>query len=162
MLAIPASRLGYRITSKFVRTYLARVFDNPSKVLTEEILRPEQQDPASFSDGILYIVAAQKRVALRYLEDGGYEMACPPLRAVLSIMAYGDYEGKPITDPSVRRLDAHTLEVDKPQELSINDLFERLSAQNIRIGSMRNKANRLEELFLKLVEQKKEGADAGA
>jgi hypothetical protein len=38
------------------------------------------------------------------MEDGGYEAACPPLRAVLSIMAYGNYEGKAITDPEVRGL----------------------------------------------------------
>lgn len=101
---IPASRLGYRITRKFVRTYLARVFDNPSKVFTEEILRPEQQDPESFADGILYIAEAQKRVAQQYMDDGGYELACPPLRAVLSIMSHGEYEGKTIADPEVRKL----------------------------------------------------------
>ena len=101
---IPASRLGYRITRKFVRTYLARVFDNPSKVFTDEILQPEQQDPAAFADGVLHIAEAQQRVARRYLEDGGYELACPPLRAVLSIMAHGDFEGKKITDPEVRNL----------------------------------------------------------
>ena len=36
-----ASRLGYRITAKFVHTYFGRVFDNPTAVFTEEILRPE-------------------------------------------------------------------------------------------------------------------------
>ncbi len=101
---IRASRLGYRITGKFVRTYLARIFNNPSKVFTEEILRPEAQDPVSFADGILQIAEAQQKVALRYMEDGGYELACPPLRAVLSIMAYGDFEGKTIADPDVRKL----------------------------------------------------------
>ena len=101
---IPASRLGYRITRKFVRQYLGRVFDNPSKVFTEDILKPELQDPASFADGILHIAEAQQRVAKHYMEDGGYELACPPLRAVLSIMVHGDYEGKSITDPEVRKL----------------------------------------------------------
>ena len=101
---IPASRLGYRITKKFVRTYLARVFDNPSKVFSDDILQPELQDPESFADGILHIAEAQKKVAMQYMEDGGYELACPPLRAVLSIMAFGDFEGKRITDPKVRDL----------------------------------------------------------
>ena len=101
---IPASRLGYRITDNFVRTYMARVFDNPSKVFTEAILRPETQDPASFADGILHIAEAQQRVAQRYLDDGGYELACPPLRAIVSILATGEYEGKKIDDPSVREL----------------------------------------------------------
>jgi hypothetical protein len=99
---IPASRLGYRITRKFVRTYLARIFDNPAKVFTDEILKPELQDPQSFADGILHITEAQKRVALRYMADGGYELACPPLQAILSIMAYGDYQGKSVTDPEIR------------------------------------------------------------
>ena len=91
---IPASRLGYRITRKFARTYLARVFDNPPKVLADEILRPELQDPESFADGVLHIAEAQQRVAQTYFEDGGYELACPPLQAVLSVMAHGEYQGK--------------------------------------------------------------------
>lgn len=101
---IPASRLGYRITRRFVRTYLARVFDNPAKVFTEEILQPEKQDLESFADGILHIAEAQQKVAARYMEDGGYELACPPLRAVLSILATGTYEGKTIDDPEVRSM----------------------------------------------------------
>ena len=101
---VPASRLGYRITDKFVRTYLARVFDNPSRVFSEEILRPELQDPESFADGVMHIAAAQKRVALLYMTDGGYEAACPPVRAILDIMAHGEHEGKTIDDPAIRQL----------------------------------------------------------
>ena len=99
---IPASRLGYRITRKFVRTFLARVFDNPSKVFTDEILKPELQDPESFADGILHIAEAQQRIAQRYREDGNFELACPPLQAILNIMATGQHEGKTIEDASVR------------------------------------------------------------
>ncbi|TWT79333.1 hypothetical protein CA13_07320 [Planctomycetes bacterium CA13] len=101
---VPASRLGYRITRKFVRTYLARVFDNPAKVFSEEILKPELQDHDSYVDGIRYIAEAQERVAKTYFEDGGFELACPPLQAILSIMAYGDFEGKTIDDPSIREM----------------------------------------------------------
>ena len=101
---IPASRLGYRITEKFVRIFLARIFDNPSKVFTEEILKPELQDPESFADGVLHIAEAQQRVASRYFEDHGYELACPPLKAVLSIMRHGEFEGKTIDDPQIRKL----------------------------------------------------------
>ncbi|WP_149496044.1 hypothetical protein [Roseiconus lacunae] len=106
--SIPASRLGYRITNRFVRKYMARIFDNPSKVFSEEILKPELQDMESFADGILHIAEAQQRVAKRYFEDGGYELACPPLRAILSILVEGTYEGKTIADPEVR--DLFTLE----------------------------------------------------
>ena len=101
---IPASILGYRITSKFARTYLARVFDNPSKVFSEEILKPELQDPDSFADGVLHIAEAQQRVAATYFEDGGYELACPPLQAILNIMAHGDHNGKTIADPEIREM----------------------------------------------------------
>ena len=107
-VTIPASRLGYRITMRFVRTYLARVFDNPSKVFSQEILKPERQDLESYADGILHIAEAQQKVAKRYMEDGGYELACPPLRAILSILATGEYEGKTAADPEVR--DLFTLE----------------------------------------------------
>ena len=103
-VTVPASRLGYRITEKFVRTYLGRVFDNPAKVFPEDILQPEKQDLDSYADGILHIAEAQQRVAMQYFEDGGYELACPPLRALLKIMAYGDCDGKTITDPEIRSL----------------------------------------------------------
>lgn len=51
-----------------------------------------------------------------------------------------------------RLIDAHTLEVDVPKETGLNNLFEQLSQQHIQVLSMRNKANRLEELFVRLVE----------
>jgi len=101
---IPASRLGYRMTEKFVRTYLARVFDNPSKVFPAEILQPESQDPDSFADGILHIAEAQQRVASRYFEDGSYEASCPPLQAVLSVLAHGNYRGLTAASPEFRAM----------------------------------------------------------
>ncbi|MGI1677517.1 MAG: ABC transporter ATP-binding protein [Cellvibrionaceae bacterium] len=48
--------------------------------------------------------------------------------------------------------DKHTLEVEVEKGKSLNELFEGLSKQNIHVVSMRNKANRLEELFVSLVE----------
>jgi hypothetical protein len=99
-----ASRLGWRITAKFVQTYLGRVFDTPSAVFTEEILRPELQDPAVFADGVANIVEAQRRVAHLYFEDGAIDDACPPLRALLHIMAHGHHEGKDASDPAIRAM----------------------------------------------------------
>jgi hypothetical protein len=84
---ILASRLGYRITRQFVSMFFGRVFDNPSKVFDDSILRPETQDREAFADGIKYITEAHQRVAAYYYEDGSYEMACPPLKALLDIMA---------------------------------------------------------------------------
>lgn len=101
---IPASRLGYRITSRFIRRYVGRVFDNPNKVFSDKILRPEKQDLDAFADGVLYISEAHERVAKLYFEDGSIDQACPPLRALLHIMAHGDYDGLKITDAKIREL----------------------------------------------------------
>ncbi|MCP9267646.1 ABC transporter ATP-binding protein [Xenorhabdus sp. XENO-1] len=49
-----------------------------------------------------------------------------------------------------RLVDAVTLEVDVKRGQGLNDLFSQLSMQGIQISSMRNKANRLEELFVGL------------
>ena len=49
-------------------------------------------------------------------------------------------------------VDDTTIEVTLGKEESLNHLFAHLSSQNIVIESMRNKSNRLEELFLELVE----------
>ena len=46
------------------------------------------------------------------------------------------------------------LEVEKGPDHDINDLFDELNRHGIRVVSMRNKANRLEELFMRLVENK--------
>jgi phosphoenolpyruvate carboxykinase (diphosphate) len=101
---IPASRLGYRITARFVRRYFGRVFDNPSKVFDERILCPEKQDLDSFADGILHIAEAQKRVAEIYLNDGSYKIACPPLQAILKIMAEGTWNGFGLNSHEVRQM----------------------------------------------------------
>lgn len=101
---VPVSRLGYRITSRFVRRYFGRVFDNPLKVFDEKILCPETQDLDSFLDGVLYIAEAQRRVAEIYFEDGSIEAAIPPLRALLEIMASGSWKGKSTHDHEFRSL----------------------------------------------------------
>ncbi|MDH4124150.1 MAG: ABC transporter ATP-binding protein [Gammaproteobacteria bacterium] len=53
-----------------------------------------------------------------------------------------------------RLLDNLELEVAKGPARSMNELFAQLAQQNIRVLSLRNKANRLEELFMRLVENK--------
>ncbi|GAB2497951.1 ABC transporter ATP-binding protein [Alkalibacterium psychrotolerans] len=47
-----------------------------------------------------------------------------------------------------------TLNVEVARDQGINDVFDQLSKQGIKVLSMRNKSNRLEELFLKLTEEK--------
>jgi len=101
---VAASRLGYRITLKFVETFFGRVFAEPRSVFTEEMLKPELQGREDYLDGIRNITQTQKSVALSYFEDGGIDLAIPPLKALLHIMAHGHFEGKTIHDPEVRGL----------------------------------------------------------
>jgi ABC-2 type transport system ATP-binding protein len=51
----------------------------------------------------------------------------------------------------VRRIDDLTLEVDVLRERNLNDVFAALTARGVQVLSMRNKANRLEEVFLRLI-----------
>ena len=57
-------------------------------------------------------------------------------------------------------LDESTLEVDIDRDESINSLFSELSSHGIQVSSMRNKTNRLEELFMNLVENSQAGDGA--
>ncbi len=99
---ILASRLGCRITEKFTREFLGRIFSNPETVFTPEMLRPENQGLDCFVAGVDNIVDTMKRVALNYFEDGSIEVACPPLKVLLHVMAHGHFEGKGIDAPELR------------------------------------------------------------
>jgi ABC-2 type transport system ATP-binding protein len=52
------------------------------------------------------------------------------------------------------RIDDHTLEAEVSKDQSLNGLFAQLAAQRLEVLSMRNKVNRLEEVFMRLVEHK--------
>ncbi|HXQ63551.1 MAG TPA: ABC transporter ATP-binding protein [Steroidobacteraceae bacterium] len=52
---------------------------------------------------------------------------------------------------AVTLIDDRTLEVEASKDRNLNDIFVRLAAQGIDVVSMRNKVNRLEELFMRLV-----------
>lgn len=130
--SVPASRLGYRITQKFVETFFGRVFAEPRSVFTEEMLRPELQGRADFVEAIRNIAGTQRQVALAYFEDGGIEAAIPPLRALLHIMAHGHYEGRDIHDPEIRRL------FDRESTLASDWYRERLQAKmDLRLRTIR-------------------------
>ncbi|MDR7120473.1 ABC transporter ATP-binding protein [Rheinheimera soli] len=64
-----------------------------------------------------------------------------PTEAAISLEGY-----------SFRQPDSHSLEVDVEKAQGLNAVFSALTAQGIQVLSMRNKANRLEELFVSLVE----------
>ncbi|MBF0725762.1 ABC transporter ATP-binding protein [Enterococcus gallinarum] len=55
--------------------------------------------------------------------------------------------------------DDQTLAVEIERNQGVNDLFEQFTKQGIKVLSMRNKSNRLEELFLKLTEEKHEAGE---
>lgn len=58
-----------------------------------------------------------------------------------------------------RKVDESTIEVEIDKDQSINQLFDLLSKKDISVCSMRNKTNRLEELFIKLITDNKNVGD---
>lgn len=54
---------------------------------------------------------------------------------------------------SIKQLDARTLEIVKPKQNSLTELFSWFYHNDIQVASMRNKANRLEELFFRLTQK---------
>ena len=70
----------------------------------------------------------------------------------------GDPDAVKLEGFSWRVLDDHSIEVDVEKAQGLNPIFAQLSAQDIKVLSMRNKANRLEELFVTLVENGRGGA----
>ncbi len=140
--SILASRLGYRVTQKFVETFFGRVFAEPRRVFSEEMLRPELQSREDFIEAVRNITATQKQAALSYFEDGGIEDAIPPLKALLHIMAYGQYEGKDIHDPTIRTL------FDREAILSSDWYRERLSTKmKLRAKMLRDHIVALEDFL---------------
>jgi phosphoenolpyruvate carboxykinase (diphosphate) len=101
---IEASRVGYRITARFVNYFFGRMFTNPGVIFTEKMLRPEQQDLEVFVDGIDNIIGTGQRVAELYFHDGSIELASPPLKALLHIMRDGRYGSNTLHDEEIRRL----------------------------------------------------------
>lgn len=137
---VPASRLGYRMTEVFSYKYLGKIFDEPQTVFNEEILKPETQSMDAFVDGIINISNGHKKAALDYFEDGSIELAIPPLKALLTIMAKGSYDGHTIESKEVRDL------FDKNVVLSSEWYTERLkNKQLIDIRLIQKKIRNLEE-----------------
>jgi ABC-2 type transport system ATP-binding protein len=58
----------------------------------------------------------------------------------------------------LRGMDDHTIEAEMSRAHDLNSLFAALSTHGVTVTSMRNKANRLEELFVRLVEHGRENA----
>jgi ABC-2 type transport system ATP-binding protein len=74
-----------------------------------------------------------------------------------------DVAGVPAALPALdgvllRPLDDHTIEAEMSRSHDLNSLFAALSTHGVTVTSMRNKSNRLEELFVRLVEHGRETA----
>lgn len=67
-----------------------------------------------------------------------------PYEALLHVGAY-----------PMRTIDPTTVEVELSRDQDLNELFVLLTERNVRIRSMRTKSNRLEELFIRLVDSNK-------
>lgn len=89
---------------KFVSHYFGRIFDNPAAAINEEMLKPELQSMEVFVDGIGNLVEAERKSALNYFKDDTIKYACPPLKALLHIMAYDHYDGISIHDSKIRNM----------------------------------------------------------
>jgi ABC-2 type transport system ATP-binding protein len=61
----------------------------------------------------------------------------------------------------IKLIDSNTLEVELTKDQNLNEVFARLSAAGIAVLSMRNKVNRLEEVFMRLTDKSAQAA-AGA
>lgn len=89
---------------------------------------------------------APTRELLQKLHQETFIFDCAPLAS-----PYPD-----LSPFSHRYLNDHQIEVDILKGQSLNALFEQFNRQQIQVSSLRNKANRLEELFLKLVDAPQE------
>ena len=67
----------------------------------------------------------------------------------------------PLDGYAVRLRNEHEIEVDVAKGQGLNRVFEALSAQSLHVASMRTKTNRLEELFIRLVEDQDRQAGVG-
>ena len=101
---VQASRLGYRITKEFTTRFMGKIFDNPHTIFPADMLRPELQSAEDFVDGINNIVENQTLIAKRFINEGSAETAIPPLKALVHIMAFGEYEGMKVSDTEFREL----------------------------------------------------------
>jgi|SRR5690625_1488173 len=74
----------------------------------------------------------------------------------------GDSELPPLPAKHVERLDDNTLEIEITAEQNLTEVFAVLANANIKVLSMKNTANRLEELFIRMLGKGSESKEGGA
>jgi len=147
---VRSSRLGWRITTKFLHDYFGRIFDNGTAVFDQSLLRPETQDVDVFADGVDNIVEAHRNVAQTYLADGSWQDACPPLQGLLHIMATGSWNGVDERDPAFRaQFTRETLlqsgwykaRIEHQQRLDIEGWSDRVRYLNVFLDKPENRVH---------------------
>jgi ABC-2 type transport system ATP-binding protein len=100
----------------------------------------------------------------RIIESDSMVNVLRKLQTEIFVLNLGNSLSEPPDIPGFRATlaDDHTLEVEVSKGQNLNEIFARLSAQGIEVNSMRNKVNRLEELFIRLVDVSARAAVAGA
>ncbi len=96
--------------------------------------------------------------------DRGQLVECTSMKALLAKLdvetflfdTANDARHATLTGFTHHAEDQHTLVVEIPKSQNLNEVFRQLTEQGIEVLSMRNKANRLEELFVALVENGRE------
>ncbi len=101
---LEASRLGYRMTRKFATKYFGRIFLHPHVVFADDMLRPEEQGIDEYVASMRTILTTHERVARSYFDDGTIELAVPPVKALLGIMAHGSHDGLELHAPDFRAM----------------------------------------------------------
>jgi ABC-2 type transport system ATP-binding protein len=96
----------------------------------------------------------------RIIENDRMSAVLRKLHTETFVLNLGSPPAQPLALPGYRvvQVDETTLEVEVNKDQNLNGIFAALTAAGVDVLSMRNKANRLEELFLRLVE----GRDVGS
>ena len=95
----------------------------------------------------------------RIIEDARMSTVLRKLQREVFVLSLAEpLEGAPqLNGFETTLIDCCELEVEKGPDVNLNDLFTQLDASGIHVISLRNKVNRLEELFMRLVENKQDG-----
>ncbi len=89
----------------------------------------------------------------RIVENTTMKSLLAKLNLETFVLDLGDNSAAPqLQGFEYRQVDEHTIEVDVEKTEGLNPVFSQLTEQGIQVMSMRNKSNRLEELFVRLVE----------
>ncbi|NRQ41028.1 ABC transporter ATP-binding protein [Rheinheimera sp. YQF-2] len=131
-----------------------------------EFLRKINQQGVTIILTTHYLEEAESLCRNIAIIDKGLIIENTSMKALLSKLTRETFVLDLASDPTAvsleginwRALDSHSIEVDVEKAQGLNGIFAQLSAQDIKVLSMRNKANRLEELFVSLVENGRGGA----